>query len=118
MPTPRKKRKTHSGSRRSARSIGEYEFNPNSFNAQFAGLHAKLRLQTDAITMRLTSQDALLSEIREQTTATNGRVTSLEGVIDTIKTVRRITKRLIVGIASAVSSIIALVGVFSKFLWH
>lgn len=56
----------------------EGEFNPNSFNAQFAGLHANLKLRFEAVRKVLDSQDKSLDEIKKQTTATNGRVNRLE----------------------------------------
>ncbi len=43
------------------------DFNPNSFNAQFA-----------VVLSRMGEQDRVMSRILEQTTKTNGRVTKLE----------------------------------------
>ncbi len=54
-------------------------FNPNSFDAQFASLHAILTEQNKSRNDRMDMQDHDLAEIKVQTTKTNGRVTKLEG---------------------------------------
>jgi hypothetical protein len=47
--------------------MSEHDYNPNSMDAQFAG-----------VLQRLSSQDNALQKILIQTTATNGRVTIVE----------------------------------------
>lgn len=66
--------------RRTARrsSNGDFEFNPNSFNAQFASIHAKLKAQTDHFNGRLDIQDEKLDEIKNAGVATTAKVLKLE----------------------------------------
>jgi hypothetical protein len=121
MPSPRT-RSTGPRKRVTARtarvSSGDLEFNPNSFNAQFASLHAKLTAHKNYIDGRFTSQDESLGEIKDQTRKTNGRVTALESGVEAIKTEKKISKAYIAGIAATVSLVVALAGVAAKLFFH
>jgi hypothetical protein len=123
MPSPRTRSKVGSRRRRvntraDRVSSGELEFNPNSFNAQFASLHAKLTAHKNYIDGRFTSQDESLGEIKDQTRKTNGRVTALETGVEAIKTEKKISKAYIAGIAAAVSFVVGAAGIALKVLIH
>lgn len=92
------------------------EFNPMSFNAQFAGLHAKLNAHQTAMTLRIDAQDTLLAQIKTQTTVTNGRVTELERVHDEFVTERKVSKRWVMGLAGGISFLVTIATIAVKLL--
>lgn len=71
-------RKPTTAKRKRSPRVTQSEFNPNSMDAQFATLHARLTNQTEAWNRRMDGQDELLQEICTQTKTTNGRVTKIE----------------------------------------
>lgn len=60
-------------------SVNQVEFNPKSFDAQIATLHATILAHNLRQSERMDTQDTTLARIEKQTTITNGRVTMLEG---------------------------------------
>lgn len=60
------------------RRASEMTFDPMSFNAQFASLHAKLKSQTEHFNGRLDQQDEKLDRIELQGTTTKKDVDGLK----------------------------------------
>lgn len=63
----------------------QYQFDPQSLDAQLAGIHAAVTGISERMDVRFDSVDARCIRIEEQATKTNGRVTSLEIFRDTSK---------------------------------
>lgn len=62
-----------------------YAFDPQSLDAQLAGIHAALTGISERMDGRFDAQDVRLIRIEEQAVKTNGRVTALEYFRDTSK---------------------------------
>lgn len=62
-----------------------YQFDPQSLDAQLAGIHAAVTTMSERMDERFNGVDARCIRIEEQAVKTNGRVTSLEFFRDTSK---------------------------------
>lgn len=85
-------------------------FNPMSFDAQFARLLAEQAATREAIMLRFQQQDEVAKETLDQVKKTNGRVTALERWRDIV------TAKVAV-ISMLVSVAVAFIGWLISFFW-